>query len=52
MSDQSGLRYLFDWPNMKVRKDRWLAMINDFDFEVMYFKGKEKKVMDDLIMQI
>lgn len=40
MSDHIGLRYLFDLPNMNSRQARWLAMINDFDFEIRYIKGK------------
>ena len=44
MSDHIGLRYLFDQSNMNVRKDRWLSMINEFDFEIRYIKGKENRV--------
>ena len=48
MSDQSGLRYLFDQLNMIDRQARWLAMINEFDFEIRYIKGKENMVAYDL----
>lgn len=48
MSDHSGLRYLFDQPNLHARKARWLAMINEFDFEIGYIKGKENRVTDAL----
>ena len=44
MSDHSGLRYLFDQPNLNVRQARWLAMIREFDFEIKYIKGKENRV--------
>lgn len=44
MSDHSGLRYLFDQPNLNPRKDRLFAMISEFDFEISYIKDKEKKV--------
>ena len=48
MSDHSGLWYLFDQPNMNAKKARWLAVINEFDFEVKYIKGKENRVVDAL----
>lgn len=45
MSDHTSLRYLFDQPNMNGRQARWLAMINEFDFEIRYIKGKENRVV-------
>lgn len=44
MSDHTRLRYLFDMPNLNSRPARWLAMINEFDFEIRYIKGKENRV--------
>ena len=40
MSDHSGLRYLFDQPNLNVKQARWLAMHSEFEFEIGYIKGK------------
>ena len=40
VSDQSGLRYLFDQPNLNAKQDIWLATISEFDFESKYIKGK------------
>ena len=34
MSDHSGLIYLFDQPNMNVKKYRWLVTLSEFDFEI------------------
>ena len=48
MSDHIGLRYLFDQLNLNSRQARWLAMINEFDFEIRYIKGKENRVEDSL----
>ena len=48
MSDHSGLRYLFEQSNLNARKSRWLAMINEFDFEIRYIKGKDNRVIDAL----
>lgn len=48
MSDQIGLRYLFDQSNQNARQARCLAMISNFDFEIRYIKGKENRVADVL----
>ena len=52
MSDHSGLRYLFDQPNMNAKQARWLATLSEFDFEIMYIKGKEKRVADSLSRRV
>jgi len=52
MNDHSGLRYLFGQLNLNVRQARWLATINEFNFEVRYIKGKENKVAYALSKQI
>lgn len=44
MSDHSGLRYLFDQLNLNGRQARWLEIINEFNFDTRYIKGKEKRV--------
>lgn len=51
-SDHSGLRYLFDQPNLNVRKARWLATLSEFDFEIKYIKGKENQVVDALSRRV
>jgi len=38
MSDHSGLRYLFDQPNLNVMQARWLATLSEFNFEIRYIK--------------
>jgi len=52
MSDQNGFRCLFDQPNLNARQARWLAMINEFYFEIRYIKGKENMVVDALSRKI
>jgi len=34
MSDHSGLKYLFEKPNMNARKARWLATTNEIDCDI------------------
>jgi len=52
MSDLSGLRYLFDQPNLNARQVRWLGTLSEFDFEIKYMKGKEKWVLDALSRRV
>eukprot|EP00253_Pinus_taeda_P024166 PITA_24166 len=52
MSEHSGLRYLIDQSNMNVMQVRWLATLSEFDFEIMYFKGKENRVVDALSRRV
>lgn len=44
MTDHIGLRYLFGQSNLNAKQARWLAMISEFYFEMIYIKGKENKV--------
>lgn len=48
MAYHRGLMYLSDQPKLNARHARWLAFISEFDFEIKYNKGKEKKVVDAL----
>ena len=52
MSDHSGLRYLFDQPNLNAMQAIWLATLSDFDCEIRYIKGKENKVADSLSRKV
>ena len=44
ISNHGGLMYLFDQPKFNERKERWLELINEFDFGIKYMKYKENKV--------
>ena len=46
--DHHGLKYLFDQPNLNARQARWLELILEFDFDIVYVKGKENRVTDAL----
>jgi hypothetical protein len=48
MTDHCGLRYLFDQPKLNARQARWMALLNEFDFEIKHIKGKENRVADAL----
>ena len=48
MTDNKGLKYLLDQPNLNARQARWLAFLSKYDFEIQHIKGKENKVVDAL----
>eukprot|EP00253_Pinus_taeda_P030047 PITA_30047 len=52
MSDHSGMRYLFDQPNLNAIQARWLDTPNEFDFEIRYIKGKVNRVEDTLSRRV
>jgi hypothetical protein len=52
LKDNSGVKYLFNQPDLNARQVRWLALLSEFDFEVRHIKGKENKVADSLSHRI
>jgi len=46
--DNSDVKCLCSQPNLNARKARCLSFLREFEFEVRYIKGKEKKVVDSL----
>jgi hypothetical protein len=48
LTDNSGVKYLSNQPDLNARQARWLAFLSEFDFEVRHIKGKENKVADAL----
>ena len=51
-TDHHGLKYLFDQPNLNARQARWLELISEFDFDIIYVKGKENHVADALSRRV
>jgi hypothetical protein len=52
LTDNSGVKYMFNQLDLNARQERWLAFLSEFDFEVRHIKGKENKVADDLSHKI
>jgi hypothetical protein len=52
LTDNSGMKYLFNQPDLNARQARWVAFLSEFDFEVIHIKGKENKVADYLSCRI
>ena len=40
MTDNKGLKYVLDQPNLNAMQDRWLAFVSEYDFEIQHIKGK------------
>jgi len=52
MTYHCGIMYLFDHPRLNSRQSMWMALINEFDFEIKHIKGKENRVEDALIWSV
>ena len=47
-NNHNNLRYLIHYPNINIRQTRWLGFLCHFEFEFMYIKGKENRVINVL----
>jgi hypothetical protein len=45
----SGLKYLFEQPNLNARKPRWMEFLSEYDFCIKHIKGKENKLLINLV---
>ena len=52
LTDNSGVKYLFNQLDLNARQARWLAFLSEFNFEVRHIKGKENKVIDALSRRV
>jgi hypothetical protein len=48
LTGNNRVKFFFSQLNLNARKERWLAFLSEFDFEVRHIKGKENKVVDAL----
>lgn len=51
-TNHQRMKYLFDQPNLNAMQARWLELISEFDFDIIYVKGKENRVIDALIRRV
>ncbi|KAJ9566466.1 hypothetical protein OSB04_002432 [Centaurea solstitialis] len=47
-TDHRSLRYFLDQPNLNMRQQRWLDVVKDYDFEILYHPSKANVVADAL----
>ena len=38
MTDNKGLKYLLDQPNLNARQARWLAFLSEYDFKIQHIE--------------
>ena len=51
LTDNIGLKYLFDQKTLNERQARWLTILSEYDFEIKHIKGKKNIVADALRQQ-
>jgi hypothetical protein len=51
-TDHSGLKYLFEQPNLDSRKTRWMEFLSEYEFDIKDIKRKENKVVDALSKRV
>ena len=51
LTDNIGLKYLFDKKTLNARESRRLTFMSEYDFEIRNIKGKENIVVDALSQQ-
>ena len=51
LTDNIGLKYLFDQKTLNERQARWLTILSEYDFEIKHIKGKKNIVADALRRQ-
>ena len=43
-TDHKSLKYLMDQPNLNMRQRRWLDVVKDYDYEILYLPKKANEV--------
>ena len=44
MTDNKGLKYLLDQPNLNAGQAKWLDFLSEYDFEIKHIERNENKV--------
>jgi hypothetical protein len=47
-TDHNRLKYIFTQPDMNMRQQRWVMLLEDYNLEVQYHPGKENIVANAL----
>ena len=51
-TDHQSLKYLFTQPDLKLRQQRWMEAISDYDLSISYTPGKANVMADALSRKI
>ena len=47
-TDHKSLKYIFTQPDLNLRQRRWLELVEDYNVEIHYHRGKANVVADAL----
>ena len=47
-TDNMSLKFSFEQSDLNARKDRWLAFLSEYHFELKHIKGKGNNIVDAL----
>ncbi|KAL5556565.1 hypothetical protein UlMin_038801 [Ulmus minor] len=47
-TDHKSLKYIFTQKELNMRQRRWLELVKDYDYEILYHPGKANRVADAL----
>ena len=47
-TDHKSLKYIFTQKELNMRQRRWLELVKDYDYEIIYHPGKANSVADAL----
>ena len=50
--DQKSVRYLMDQANLNMRQNRWLDVVKEYDYEILYNLRKDNVVVDNLSRKV
>ena len=48
VTDHKSLKWIFTQPNLNMRQRRWIKILHEFDFDIVYRPGKENVIVDAL----
>ncbi|KAL4032860.1 hypothetical protein IC575_005943 [Cucumis melo] len=51
-TDHKSLKYFFTHKKLNMRQRRWLKLVKDYDFEILYHPGKANAVADALSRKV
>lgn len=43
ITNHGGLKYLFEQPKLNAKQAKWLAMLDEFEFEIKYMRVRRTK---------
>ena len=48
VTDHKSLKWIFTQPNLNMRQRRWIEILHEYNFEIVYRSGKENVIADAL----